>query len=62
VDVGIVAVGELRGWRTGLVSLKGRRHVPPNPLKVRDLIDGLEAFAGRTDLSGVARALVVQSG
>ena len=59
VDAGIVTVGELRGWRTGSVSLKGWRHVPPNPLKVRDLIDGLEAFAARTDLGGVARALVV---
>lgn len=58
VDAGIVRPGELRGWRTSSVSLKGWRHVPPNALKVRDLIDGLEAFVGRADLSGVTRALI----
>ncbi len=59
VDAGIVTPGELRGWRTSSVSLKGWRHVPPNALKVRDLIDGLEAFAGRADVGGVTRALIV---
>ncbi|MBA3556416.1 MAG: Fic family protein [Gemmatimonadales bacterium] len=58
VDAGIVRPGELRGWRTSSVSLKGWRHVPPNALKVPDLIDGLEAFVGRADLSGVTRALI----
>ena len=59
VDAAVVTPGELRGWRTGSVNLMGWRHVPPNALKVRDLIDGLEAFAARKDLSGVSRALIV---
>jgi Fic family protein len=59
VDAGIVSTGELRGWRTGPVALKGWRYVPPNPRKIRDLIDGLESFANRADLDPVTRALIV---
>jgi hypothetical protein len=59
VDAGIVAPGDLRGWRTGPVGLRGWRHVPPNPRKIRDLIDGLEACAGRKDVDRVTRALIV---
>ncbi len=59
VDAGVVAPGELRGWRTGSVGLHGWRYVPPNAKKVRDLIDGLEAFADQSELDPVARALLV---
>jgi Fic family protein len=59
VDAGIVAPGGLRGWRTSAVGLKGWRHVPPNPRKIRDLIDGLEVFAARQDIDAVTRALIV---
>ncbi len=59
VDAGIVEPGALRGWRTSSVSLKGWRHVPPNPRKVRDLIGGLEAFAGKSGIDPITRALLV---
>jgi len=59
VDAGIVEPGELRGWRTSSVSLKGWRYVPPNAQKVRDLIGGLEAFAMKPEIDPVTRALLV---
>jgi Fic/DOC family len=59
VDAGIVKPGELRGWRTSSVSLKGWRHVPPNARKVRDLIGGLETFATKSEINPVTRALLV---
>lgn len=59
VDAGIVEPGALRGWRTGNVSLRGWRHVPPNHRKIRDLMDGLEVFSGDETLDPVTRALLV---
>lgn len=59
VDAGIVEPGELRGWRTSSVSLKGWRHVPPNARKVRDLIGGLEMFAAKPGIDPITRALLV---
>lgn len=59
VDAGIVAPGDLRGWRTSSVGLTGWRHVPPNHRKVRDLIDGLERFASDVTLDPVTRAIIV---
>ncbi|MDO8501349.1 MAG: Fic family protein [Gemmatimonadaceae bacterium] len=59
VDAGIVEPGELRGWRTSSVSLKGWRHVPPNARKIRDLIDGLETFAAESEIDPVTRAFLV---
>jgi Fic family protein len=59
VDVGITEPAALRGWRNSSVSLRGWRHVPPNPKKVADLISGLESFAARDDLAPIARALLV---
>jgi Fic family protein len=59
VDAGIVSPGQLRGWRTAPVTLSGWRHVPPNHKKIRDLIDGLEAFAALTDLDPVTKAMLV---
>lgn len=59
VDAGIVEPGELRGWRTSSVSLKGWRHVPPNARKIRDLISGLEGFAAKSGIDPVTRAFLV---
>ncbi|MGQ0524028.1 MAG: Fic family protein [Betaproteobacteria bacterium] len=59
VDAGIVSTGDLRSWRNGAVQLRGYRHVPPNPKKIRDLIDGLEQFAARKELDGLTKALLV---
>jgi Fic family protein len=59
VDAGIIKTGELRGWRTSAVGLRGWRHVPPNPKKIRDLIDGLGRFAARTDSHPVVSAAIV---
>jgi len=47
---------EVRGIVAGL---RGRRHVPPNPKKIPDLIGALERFAARKDLSPITRALLV---
>jgi Fic family protein len=58
VDAGVVAPGELRGWRTSAVALRGWRYIPPNPSKIRDLIGGLERFVVRTDLHPVVRAVI----
>ena len=44
VDAGIVPTGGLRGWRNGPVSLRGFRYIPPNPIKVPDLMNGLERW------------------
>lgn len=59
VDAGIVEPASLRAWRNSSVSLRGWRHVPPNPKKIPDLIGGLERFSARQDLPPVARALLV---
>jgi hypothetical protein len=59
VDAGITDTAALRGWRTSSVGLRGWLYVPPNPKKIPDLIGGLEGFAARTDLSAIARALLV---
>jgi Fic family protein len=59
VDSGITDSAALRGWRNSSVGLHGWRHVPPNPKKIPDLIDGLERFAARKDLSPIGRALLL---
>lgn len=59
VDAGITEPSSLRAWRNTSVSLRGWRHVPPNPKKITDLIAGLERFSARQDLSPIARALLV---
>jgi hypothetical protein len=59
VDAGITDAPALRGWRTGSVSLRGWRYVPPNPKKIPDLIQGLERFAERAELDAITRALLV---
>ncbi len=59
VDAGMTDPAALRGWRSSNVGLRGWRHVPPNPKKIPDLIDGLERFAAREELSALGRALLV---
>jgi hypothetical protein len=59
VDAGIIDPAALRGWRTSSVSLRGWRYIPPNPKKIPDLIQGLERFAARDDLTSLARALLL---
>jgi Fic family protein len=44
VDAGIVPTGGLRGWRNGPVSLRGFRYIPPNHVKLPDLMNGLEQW------------------
>jgi hypothetical protein len=60
VDAGIVEASDLRVWRTIRVGLKGWQHVPPNHVKLPDLMDEFEAFASRTDITDIQRALLVQ--
>jgi Fic family protein len=59
VDMGLVEPGTLRGFRTGAVGLSGWRHIPPNAMKIRDLLGGLERFAADTNIAPVTRAIVV---
>ena len=59
VDAGFVEASQLRGWRTWNVSLRGYRYVPPNHLKLRDLLAGLDVFAATTPARPVARAMLV---
>lgn len=59
VDAGIVAPGELRRWRNGPVGLAGWRHVPPNPVKLSDLMRGLEEFGARRDVDPLVKALTL---
>ena len=59
VDAGIVEVNDLRGWRRDPVALAGWMHVPPNHVKVPELMQGLEEFAARADLDPIQRALLV---
>ncbi len=59
VDAGFVEPHELRRWRNRAVGLQGWRWVPPNEVKVPDLMLGLEEFTARTDVDPVARALLV---
>jgi hypothetical protein len=59
LDAGIVEAKDFRRWRNDPVALAGWMHVPPNYVKVPELMQGLEAFAARTDLDPIQRALLV---
>jgi hypothetical protein len=59
VDAGIVEASDLRGWRKDPVALAGWMHVPPNYVKVPELMRGLDEFAARTDLDPIQRTLLV---
>jgi len=59
IDAGIVSSADLPAWRTGPVGLAGWRHVSPNPVKLSDLMLGLEQFVGRSDVDPIARAMLV---
>jgi Fic family protein len=59
VEAGLMRPEDLRKWRTGPVGLAGFQHVPPNHLKLPDLMRGLEEFAVREDLTPMQRALLV---
>jgi Fic family protein len=59
VEAGLMKPADLRKWREGPVGLAGFQYVPPNHLKLPDLMRGLEEFAVREDLTPMQRALLV---
>ena len=59
VEAGLMKPGDLRKWRSGPIGLAGFQHVPPNHLKLSDLMRGLDEFAARQELTSMQRALLV---
>ena len=59
VEAGFMKPGDLRKWRSGPIGLAGFQHVPPNHLKLSDLMRGLDEFVARHELTSMQRALLV---
>lgn len=59
VEAGLMKPGDLQKWRSGPIGLAGFQHVPPNHLKLSDLMRGLDEFVARHELTSMQRALLV---